>query len=62
MSTACEALAARHMGLEVCGISCITNLAAGLSDKKAQPQGSAGKPQTAWQKQFIEQCEAGVQK
>ena len=26
--------AARHMGLEVCGISCITNLAAGLSDKK----------------------------
>ena len=34
MSTACEALAARHMGLEVCGISCITNMAAGLSDKK----------------------------
>ena len=33
MSTACEALAARHMGLEVCGISCITNLAAGMSDK-----------------------------
>ena len=34
MSTACEALAARHMGLEVCGISCITNLAAGLSGKE----------------------------
>lgn len=33
MSTACEAMAARHMGLEVCGISCITNLAAGLSQK-----------------------------
>lgn len=33
MSTACEAMAARHMGLEVCGISCVTNLAAGLSDK-----------------------------
>ena len=31
MSTACEALAARHMGMEVCGISCITNLAAGMS-------------------------------
>lgn len=31
MSTACEALAARHMGIEVCGISCITNMAAGLS-------------------------------
>lgn len=34
MSTACEAMAARHMGLEVCGISCITNLAAGLTQKK----------------------------
>lgn len=34
MSTACEAVAARHMGLEVCGISCITNMAAGLSDIK----------------------------
>lgn len=33
MSTACEAMAARHMGLEVCGISCVTNLAAGLSGK-----------------------------
>lgn len=31
MSTACEAMAARHMGLEVAGISCITNLAAGIS-------------------------------
>ena len=34
MSTACEAMAARHMGLEVCGISCITNLAAGVSEVK----------------------------
>jgi len=33
MSTACEAMAARHMGLEVCGISCITNLAAGISQQ-----------------------------
>ncbi len=31
MSTACEAAAARHMGLKVCGISCITNQAAGIS-------------------------------
>lgn len=31
MSTACEAMAARHMGMEICGISCITNLAAGIS-------------------------------
>lgn len=32
MSTACEAMAARHMGLRICGISCITNMAAGISD------------------------------
>lgn len=34
MSTACEAMAARHMGIEVCGISCITNMAAGMSAGK----------------------------
>lgn len=34
MSTACEAMAARHMGMEICGISCITNLAAGMSKKE----------------------------
>ena len=34
MSTACEAVAAHHMGLKVCGISCITNLAAGMSTEK----------------------------
>lgn len=31
MSTACEAMAASHMGMRVCGISCISNLAAGIS-------------------------------
>ncbi len=31
MSTACEAVAAVHMGMRVCGISCISNLAAGIS-------------------------------
>jgi purine-nucleoside phosphorylase len=31
MSTACEAVAANHMGLKVCGISCVSNLAAGIS-------------------------------
>ena len=31
MSTACEAVAANHMGMEICGISCVANLAAGLS-------------------------------
>lgn len=34
MSTACEAMAARHMGLEICGISCITNMAAGISKQQ----------------------------
>lgn len=34
MSTVCEAIAARHMGLELCGISCITNMAAGMTSGK----------------------------
>ncbi len=34
MSTVCEAIAATHAGLKVCGISCITNMATGVSDKK----------------------------
>ena len=34
MSTTCEAVAANHMGMKICGISCITNMASGISDKK----------------------------
>ena len=32
MSLAAEAIAARHMGMRVCGISCITNMGAGMED------------------------------
>lgn len=34
MSTACEAIAARHAKLKVCGLSYISNMAAGLTDKE----------------------------
>ncbi len=33
MSTGIEAVAARHMGMRVCGISCISNMAAGILDQ-----------------------------
>lgn len=33
MSTAVEAIAANHMGMKICGVSCISNLAAGMAEK-----------------------------
>lgn len=33
MSTACEAVAAHHMGMRVCGVSCISNLGCGMTDR-----------------------------
>ena len=34
MSTACEAIAARHAGVKVCGISCISNMACGITGEE----------------------------
>lgn len=38
MSTVIEAIAARHMGMKVCGISLITNMAAGISEVELSEQ------------------------
>ncbi len=34
MSTVCEAMVANHMGMKICGVSCITNMASGLSKQQ----------------------------
>jgi purine-nucleoside phosphorylase len=34
MSTVAEVIAANHMGMKVLAVSCVTNMAAGISDRK----------------------------
>lgn len=64
MSTTVEAIAARHMGMKVCGISCISNLAAGLNAtplSHREVQEAADKAAPLFQKlvrEFIITCEA----
>ena len=38
MSTVVEAIAANHMSMRICGVSCISNLAAGMSDNPLSHQ------------------------
>lgn len=60
MSTACEAIAARHMGLEVCGISCISNMAAGILDQPlthAEVQETADKVSVHFEAIVLGLCE-----
>jgi purine-nucleoside phosphorylase len=39
MSTVPEVIAARHLGIKVVALSCITNLACGLSEGEVSHQG-----------------------
>ncbi len=53
MSTACEAIAGVHMGMKVCGVSCISNMAAGLAEhplSHAEVQATADRVASQFQK------------
>jgi len=50
MSTAIEAMAARHMGIKVCGISCITNMAADVTSQLLSHEEVAEKAKAAYPK------------
>lgn len=60
MSTAVEAIAARHAGMLVCGISCISNLACGMTDQPlthAEVQECADKAAPKFKKLISESIE-----
>lgn len=57
MSTACEAVAARHMGMKICGISFISNLGCGMTDQPLshrEVQAAADKAAPFFEKLVIE--------
>lgn len=57
MSTVPEAIAANHCGFKICGISCITNMAAGVLDQPlnhAEVQETADKSAKSFQKLVTE--------
>ncbi|MBQ8147766.1 MAG: purine-nucleoside phosphorylase [Lachnospiraceae bacterium] len=60
MSTACEAIVANHMGMRVCGISCITNMASGIT---GEPLSHQEVQETADRvaKQFKQLVKAGIE-
>ena len=65
-STTCEAVAANHMGMKICGISCISNLACGMTDNPlshAEVQETADRVAPLFKKLITESIEnigAGV--
>ena len=64
MSTAIEAIAARHCGMEICGVSCISNLAAGISShplthEEVKEAGDKAAPQF---EQLVRQAVAEIHK
>ena len=44
MSTAVETIAARHMGMKVCGINCVSNMAAGMEEEGGEDHCGAVAP------------------